>query len=641
MGGVPGASRPGILPRFHRPSLRVAVPVPAGVFNGSRPSHLILYSFRSDMDSSPSSSPLRAVFRQIRPALLAAGALSLFINLLVFVSPLFTMQVYDRVLTSRNGMTLLLLFLIALALFVSYAALEHFRNRVMVQAGVSFDHLVSSHAFDTALADALRIRGVHHAQLLRDVDTLRDVLSGGVATGIMDVPWTPIFLGLCFLLHPLIGLVALLGAVAILVIAVLNERITREPLTAASLRGLHALNRLTSSLRNAEAIRGLGMEHAVRAMWRALHHDALRASVQAGERGGTLLALSKFLRLAIQIGVMAAGAYLAIRQEISGGVLFAASIIMGRALAPIESVVGQWRAFAAARASFDRLERALKSRPVQRRMKLPKLRGELSIENLTVLIPGTRVPVVRGVSLRIAAGEILGLVGESGSGKSSLARALVGAWPIAEGAVRIDGNDLRHFNAGELGRAFGYLPQDVELFAGSIRDNIARFREEATDEQVVEAAVLASVHAMIQRLPEGYETHVGEDGASLSGGQRQRVGLARALFGRPAFVLLDEPNSNLDNEGDRALAQALQNLRAQRTTALVISHRPNLLAAVDRIVLMQAGRIRYVGTRDEVLPVLRGDAAPERPKVTPMPWPGKAPAQTPPFIRSQVHATRQ
>lgn len=560
------------------------------------------------MYTSTKPPALADAFRQIRPGLLAAAGLSVFINLLVFVSPLYTMQIYDRVLTSRNSMTLLLLSLIALALFVSYAVLEHLRSRVLVQTGIRFDQLLSGEAFETALTQALRTSSSHHVQLLRDVDTLRDVLSGGVITSLMDLPWSPIFLAMCFLLHPLIGVVALLGALAILAVAFLNERTTKAALIAASLKSLHALDRLTSSLRNAEAIRGLGMGAAVRSAWSGTHGEALVESARAGERGGALLAISKFLRMAVQVAIMGVGAYLAIRQEISGGVLFAASLIMGRALAPVEAAVSQWKALVSARTSFTRLDDAFRTRSTERRRtRVPSLAGGISVEGLTVLVPGSQLPAVAEVSFRLVPGEVVAVVGQSGSGKSSLARALVGAWPAAQGCVRIDGNDIRHFDSNFLGQSLGYLPQDVELFAGTVRDNIARFREGATDEQVVEAAQLASAHATIQRLPQGYDTVIGENGAGLSGGQRQRIGLARALFGRPVFVVLDEPNANLDGDGDRALADAIQMLRKHRVTIVIINHRPNLLASVDKIIFMHEGRIGRAGTRDELLPLLVGE----------------------------------
>jgi PrtD family type I secretion system ABC transporter len=599
------------------------------------------------MHVSAKPPALADAFRQIRPALLAAGGLSVLINLLVFVSPLYTMQIYDRVLTSRNAMTLLLLSLIALALFVSYAALEHFRSRVLVQTGLHFDQIVSGEAFETALAQALRTSSSHHVQLLRDVDTLRDVLSGGLITSLMDVPWTPVFLGICFLLHPLIGIVALIGALAILAIAFLNERTTKAPLIAASFKSLHALDRLTSSLRNAEAIRGLGMGSAVRSAWSATHGEALVESTKAGERGGTLLAISKFLRMAIQVSIMGVGAYLAINQEISGGVLFAASLIMGRALAPVEAAVSQWRAIVSARTSFARLDHAFRARATERRsMRLPPLAGQISVEALTVIVPGSQLPAIAEVSFRLAPGEVVAVVGQSGSGKSSLARALVGAWPAAQGCVRIDGNDIRHFDPNFIGQSLGYLPQDVELFAGTVRDNIARFRDGASDEDVVEAAQLASAHAMIQRLPQGYDTVIGDNGAGLSGGQRQRIGLARALFGRPVFVVLDEPNANLDGDGDRALADAIQMLRKRQVTIVIINHRPNLLSLVDKIVFMHEGRIVRAGTREELLPLLLGDT------VAPMRREARAVAERhhadsgPRHVRSPnpvqpIHATRQ
>ena len=574
------------------------------------------------MYASAKPPALADAFRQIRPGLLAAGGLSIFINLLVFVSPLYTMQIYDRVLTSRNSITLLLLSLIALALFVSYAVLEHFRSRVLVQTGIRFDQLISGEAFETALARALSTSSSHHVQLMRDVDTLRDVLSGGVITSLMDVPWTPIFLGMCFLLHPLIGLVALIGALLILGIAFLNERATKAPLIAAAFKNLNALDRMTSSLRNAEAIRGLGMGSAVRSAWSTSHGEALAESARAGERGGTLLAVSKFMRMAIQVAIMGVGAYLAIHQEISGGVLFAASLIMGRALAPVEATVSQWRALVSARTSFARLDEALRTRATSRRpTQLPPLTGEISVEALTVIVPGSQFPAIAEVTFRLAPGEVVAVVGQSGSGKSSLARALVGAWPAAQGCVRIDGNDIRHFDGNFLGQRLGYLPQDVELFPGTVRDNIARFREGVSDEQVIEAAKLASAHAMIQRLPQGYDTIIGENGAGLSGGQRQRIGLARALFGRPVLVVLDEPNANLDGDGDRALADAIQMLRNQRVTIVIINHRPNLLSLVDKIVFMHEGRVGRVGTREELLPMLLGNT------IAPMRRDGRAVAE--------------
>ncbi|WP_034857686.1 type I secretion system permease/ATPase [Sinorhizobium sojae] len=552
-------------------------------------------------------SPLARALREIRPGLIAAGGISLFVNLLMFVSPLYTMQIYDRVLTSRNEVTLVMISLIVGVLLVTYVALEHCRSRILVQAGVRFDRLLSGPAFEAALSSALRSRGSHHAQTLRDLDLMREILSGGVMMALMDAPWAPIYLAVCFLLHPLIGIVALVGAVAIVTIAFVNERATKGLLMRASVTNIRAIDRLGSSLRNAEAIRGLGMGSAVQSRCTGLRQEALSYSVGAGERGGSLLALSKFLRMALQISMMGVGAYLAINQEISGGVLFAASLIMGRALAPIEMMVGQWKAIVTARGAHTRLERIFEENPpTAGRMHLPDAMGTVSVENLGVRAPGTNTPVVIGATFTLNAGEVVALVGPSGSGKSSLARALVGAWPPAQGCVRLDGNDLRHFNPDQLGSALGYLPQNVELFSGSVRDNIARFRADAADAQVIEAATQASAHELIQCLPDGYLTDLGEDGIGLSGGQRQRVGLARALFGKPSFVVLDEPDANLDGDGNRALVQAIERLRSERKTVVIVTHRPNFLAVVDRIIIMQEGRVAQIGSRDQLLPSLIG-----------------------------------
>lgn len=562
-------------------------------------------------------SPLTGALREIRPGLVAAAGLSLFVNLLMFVSPLYTMQIYDRVLTSRNEVTLLMLSVIVGVLLMTYVALEHCRGRILQQAGVRFDRLLSGPAFEAALSSALRSRGSNHAQTLRDLDLMREILSGSVMMALMDAPWAPIYLVICFLLHPLIGLVALVGAVAIVAIAFANERATKGLLLRASLANIRAIDRLGSSLRNAEAIRGLGMGPAIQSQCAGIRDEALANSVSAGERGGTLLALSKFLRMAIQVAMMGVGAYLAINQHISVGVLFAASLIMGRALAPVEIMVAQWKNIVSARSAHARLERIFdENPPLTGRMYLPDATGTVSVENLVVLAPGTNTPLVMGAAFTLKAGEIVALVGPSGSGKSSLARALVGAWPPTQGCVRLDGNDLRHYDPDQLGSALGYLPQDVELFSGSVRDNIARFRADAGDAQVIEAATHASAHEMIQRLPNGYLTDIGEDGIGLSGGQRQRVGLARALFGKPSFVVLDEPDANLDGDGNRALVQAIERLRSDQKTVVIVTHRPNLLSVVDRIIIMQEGRVAQMGSRDQLLPSIVGPnvaSTPRRP----------------------------
>jgi PrtD family type I secretion system ABC transporter len=547
---------------------------------------------------------LTQTVRTLTPAFASLFGLSFVLNLFVFVSPLYTMQIYDRVLTSRNATTLLMLSLIVLVMFLAYAALEHFRSRALVQLGLQLDRELSQPAFEAAFLSASQAKGSQHVQPMRDVETLRGTLSSGLLPSLMDAPWIPVYLGLCFFLHPALGFVATAGAAAILGIAYLNERLTRHSLSRAAEVGMAASDNLSSSLRNAEVIRALGMGQAIKGQWHGRHALALGYHTRAADWGGTLLAATKFLRLALQCAVLGVGAYLAIRQQIAMGVIFAASLIMGRALAPIEGAVSQWKSFVAARSAFQRLDSALAPADLSPATTLPRPSGALRIEGLSVRAPRAQSLLVQNVSFMLEPGEIGAIVGSTGSGKSSLARALVGVWPPAQGLVRLDGNDIRHFSDEQRAGILGYLPQDVSLFAGSVRDNIARFDPDATDEEVIAAASAASAHALIQALPDGYATQIGDDGASLSGGQRQRIGLARAMFGEPALVVLDEPNANLDGDGDAALARALTRLRAAGAIVVVITHRPQLLSQVDKIILMQNGQAVRIGQRDEILPLL-------------------------------------
>ncbi|RYE31261.1 MAG: type I secretion system permease/ATPase [Hyphomicrobiales bacterium] len=548
---------------------------------------------------------LSQTIRSLRPAFASLFGLSFVLNLFVFVSPLYTMQIYDRVLTSRNGTTLVMLSLIVLALFAAYAALEHFRSRALVQLGLCLDRALSEPAFEAAFRGALDARGSQHILPIRDLETLRATLSGTLVPALMDAPWIPIYLGLCFLLHPAIGLVATAGAAAIVGVALLNERITKNSLIRASELGHAASERLAASFRNAEVIKALGMGEAIRGQWHLRHRDALAHHTVAADWGGTLLAATKLLRLALQCAVLGVGAYLAINQNIAAGVIFAASLIMGRALAPIEGAVGQWKNFVAARSAFQRLGTTLQaSSDSGEAMTLPHPAGPLRVEGLSLRAPGGQALLLNNVSFEVEPGEIAAVVGLTGSGKSSLARALVGVWQPAQGVVRLDGNDIRHFSDVQRGRILGYLPQDVELFAGSVRENITRFDPAAADEAAVAAASAASAHDLVQSFPDGYATQIGDDGATLSGGQRQRIGLARALYGKPALIVLDEPNANLDMDGDAALARALSGLRAAGAIVIVITHRPQILSQVDKIILMQKGRAIRVGLRDEILPVL-------------------------------------
>ncbi|PSC03139.1 type I secretion system permease/ATPase [Alsobacter soli] len=565
----------------------------------------------------PQSAPLDRAMRAIRPAIIGVAVFSFFANVLVFVSPIYMMQVYDRVLSSRNETTLTMLSIIAAALLLSYAALEKIRSMVLVRAGLRLDALLSRDAFDAALQSALRNRGGQHAQMVRDVDTVREFVSGSALVSLLDVPWAPVFLAVCFLLHPLVGLVALSGAVALFGLAWWNEKLTKGLLVQAAMHGAASYANLSSTLRNAEAIRGLGMAPSIRGLWEAQHVESLSRSVQANDLGGLILSLSKFLRAVMQVCILGLGAWLVIRQEVSGGVMFASSLIMGRALAPVEQAVAQWRSFVGARSAYERLARGFAQAPAQARpLRLPSPTGEVAVESLYVCAPGGRQPMVAGVSFKVTPGEVVAIVGPTGSGKSSLARALVGAWPATGGTIRYDGNRLDHFDPDQIGLALGYLPQDIELFAGTVAQNIARFGP-LDDAKVVAAAEMACAHGLIQRLPAGYQTAVGEDGVALSGGQRQRVGLARAVYGDPAVIVLDEPNSNLDGEGDQALVDAIRLLKQAARSVIVVTHKPGLLAVADRVLVMHDGKIVREGPRDLIMPLILGSRVAAGPQPAP------------------------
>lgn len=555
-------------------------------------------------------SPLDAAAQSVRSPVIVVGVLSFFLNVLAFVSPLFMLQVYDRVLTSRNETTLVMLGGIAVALLLAYGFIEKYRHEILVHAATKYDAMVAGSGFDVALRSALQAKGGQHAQILRDVDALREFIGGYGILTLLDTPWVPVFMGVCFLFHPVIGTVALGGAAAIFALAWLNDRVTSKALTKASILNIASYDNLAGSLRNAEAIVGMGMGPAFRERWLARHSEAMASNVEANERGGGLLAVSKFLRAVLQVLILAVGAWLVIEQQISAGVMFAASLMMGKALAPVEQAVAQWKSFIAARSAHTRLSATFRAFPEpEKRMELPAPEGHIAVENVTITVPGTQTILVRNASFSLKAGEILAIVGPTGSGKSTLARAIVGAWPVAGGAIRIDNSDIRHWDTVQIGSHLGYLPQDVELFEGTVAENIARFGG-VSDASVVAAARMAQAHELIQRLPGGYQTDVGQDGVGLSGGQRQRVGLARAIYGDPAVIVLDEPNSNLDGEGDNALVQALGAFKAAGKTVIVVSHKPNILGVVDKLLIMQGGMTHKFGSRDEILPLIFGHPTP-------------------------------
>jgi PrtD family type I secretion system ABC transporter len=441
---------------------------------------------------------------------------------------------------------------------------------------------------------------------LRDMDMLRNFMSGTGLFAFFDAPWVPIFLGILFLFHPLIGVIAVIGGIILLGLAMLNELLSRKAYSEISSGTVEATNFAEASLRNSEAIKAMGMLGDIRKSWQDKHDRLKAAQSKSNEQSAIIMALAKYIRVTLQIGVMGTGAFFVISGHFTPGVMIASSILMGRALAPLEQSVGQWRGLGSARSAYARLQELLEKFPGQQEgMDLPTPLGELTIEKLVVAPPGVREPILKGVNAKLLPGETLGIFGPSGAGKSSLARILVGVWPARSGSVRLDDADVFTWNSEHMGQYIGYLPQDVELFDGTVSENIGRFSG-ADSESVIAAAEAAGVNEMILRLPEGYDTRIGEGGGGLSGGQRQRIALARALFGGPLLVVLDEPNSNLDADGEMALVTTIKKLKAQGTTVVVVAHRPNILAQLDKIMFLKGGVVEAFGPREQVMKKLMG-----------------------------------
>jgi PrtD family type I secretion system ABC transporter len=536
------------------------------------------------------------------PALIATALFSTMINLLMFIGPIYMLQIYDRVLSSRNIGTLVALTGIAVFLLITYALLDFFRSRVLVRAGVRFDDALRGPLFRATLLSALATRSSAAAQMLREMDVVREFRTGSAFITLCDAPFAPIFGAVCFLFHPYLGLVALAGAGVLFTMALLNEYLTRGALQSAGRASSDAAHFATSSVRNVEVIHALGMHDAVRERWGERHLDHLGWQAKASDRAGVIMSATKAFRQFLQVAILGVGAWLAIQREISPGMMVAASIMMGRALSPVEHAVGQWKAFLGARSAWSRLEVLFEEFAENLdRTELPPPKGHLTVENLSVAAPGRKTPILKNISFDLPMGQALAIIGPSGSGKSTLARALVGVWPPAQGLVRLDGSDLRHWKPERLGHFIGYLPQDIELFAGTVAENIARLRRVGDAKDIFAAAQVAGVHPFILSLPDGYDTQIGEAGAVLSGGQRQRIGLARALFMSPRIVVLDEPNAHLDSSGESELVQALLRLKTKGNTVVLVTHKPTLLAICDWVIVLSDGAVRTYGSAAQVL----------------------------------------
>ena len=551
---------------------------------------------------------------------------SFFTNLLVMAPTIYMLEVYDRVVNSRSGMTLAMLTLLVVGLYALMEALEWVRMEVLQFAGRRFDAKTSERVFDSVFeANLRRIPGTS-VQALNDLRTVREFLASPALIAIMDAPLAMLYIVVLFMINTTMGYMAIVGALVAVALAYFNERDTLPSLTVANRSAIDAQNYAIGSLRNAQVIEAMGMLGSIHGRWMKKQKQLLFMQASASDAAGTYSSLSKFVQLAQTSLLLGAGCWLTIlgQFEGGGGMMIVASILGGRVLAPISQVIGMWKHVVNARDAYFRLNNLLQALPArQPGMSLPAPKGLLSVEAVTAAAPNSNVAIIRGASFVVPAGKVVAVVGPSASGKTTLARLIVGVWPAASGKVRLDGVDIFPWNKAELGPHIGYLPQDVELFDGTLAENIARFGP--VDMARVEAAARAvGVHETIMALPQGYESAIGDDGCFLSGGQRQRVGLARAIFGNPHLLVLDEPNSSLDEAGEQALVQTLLALKAQGTTILVITHRTSVLQAVDLMLLLVEGQVKAYGPRDEVLAALRGKAQAPAALANPPAAPGTA-----------------
>jgi ATP-binding cassette, subfamily C, bacterial exporter for protease/lipase len=533
------------------------------------------------------------------------GAFSAITNLLMLVPSLYMLQVYDRVLGSRNQLTLLMLTVLMLGAYLFMGALELIRSFVLVRVGARFDMTLNKRIYGAAFEQNLKQAGANAGQALADLTNVRQFLTGNALFAFFDAPWFPIYLIVIFCFEPMLGLFALGGTAVLIVLAIVNERVTRAPLAEANNMAISANALATNNLRNAEIIESMGMLPNLMGRWFKLHGKFLRLQAEASQKAGTIGAITKFVQVSLQSLVLGLGALLVLDNKITSGMMIAASILVGRALQPVQQVIGVWKSFSGVRSSYERLVVLLEANPARPAgMALPKPAGALSVEGVTAAPPGVKSPVVKNLSFAISPGDVLGIIGPSGSGKSTLARLLVGVWPSMIGKVRLDGADIYQWNKDELGPHVGYLPQDIELFAGTVSENIARFGD-IDPEKVVLAARRAGVHDMILHFPEGYDTALGDGGAGLSGGQKQRIGLARAMYGDPSLIVLDEPNSNLDEAGEAALVTAVLDLRQRGKTIVLITHRTSAIGATTKLLLMRDGSAHMFGPTDQVMAALQ------------------------------------
>jgi PrtD family type I secretion system ABC transporter len=548
---------------------------------------------------------MKKLLEELRPRLIAVAAFSFFMNLLLVVPAVFSLQVFDRVLTSNSMETLAVLIGGTVIVLFILMGLDYIRTRMQNVMGGLIDDLLSPHVVNTVVARTARARVAASTEGVRDVAALRQVFSSNALLAVFDAPWAVIYVAVIWMFHPMLGLGALACTSTMLLLAWVNDRINRRSLEDLQMETRRASGYVESSMRNAEVLQALGMTGTMMARWRQLQDGVADLQTTASKSGSVFAALSKFLRQGIQVFMMSLGAYLVLSQQASPGIMIATTILIGRAIQPVELIVGSLRTLIEGRSAYHRLvELSQEFEDSKDQVKLPRPEGKLTVEGISYKAPGSDKPIIINVGFALEAGEALAVIGRSAAGKSTLARLLTGVWAPNTGVVRLDSADIAYWPRKDLGPWIGYVPQDVELFAGTVADNIARLGQ-VDSEAVVAAAKRANVHDLILALPKGYDTPVGDMGARLSPGQRQRIALARALYGDPRLVVLDEPNSNLDNEGEVALAQAMNGLRAAGVTSIVITHRPSLIAHVDKVLVLDSGRVQKFGPTREVMKSLQ------------------------------------
>lgn len=533
----------------------------------------------------------------------SVGLFSIFVNLLMLTGPMFMLQVYDRVLSSRSQETLVALFVLVAVLYGIMGFLDYARGRVAARIGAKFQNSLDARVFEAVLRRSVvpAERG-RPATGLRDLESIQRFMSSPVLFAIFDIPWTPIFILAIFTFHPMLGWLAVAGGTFLIVLTALNQIMTRKPQADAQMATGRSEAFAESAREEGELVQGLGMRRAVLTRWQTVRDQALGAQIDASDKTGVFTTLSKTFRFFLQSAMLALGAYLVLQHELTPGAMIAGSILMGRALAPIDQAIGGWAVYQRARQGWSSLQELLAATPELAAITpLPEPRAILEAQQVTVVPPGEQVATLRMLSFRLEEGQALGVIGSSGSGKSTLARALTGIWQPASGKIRLDGATLDQYDNEQLGGYIGYLPQDVALFGVTVSENIARLQTQPDPEQVVEAAKKAGAHEMILNLPNGYDTVLTPGGGRLSGGQKQRIGLARAMYGNPAILILDEPNSNLDNEGSNALNQAIRHMKTEGKSVIIMAHRPGGISECDLILVMDGGMRKAFGPRDEVL----------------------------------------